>query len=78
MGFPGGSMVKNPPTSIRETGDFSSIPGQEDSLGEGNGNTLQYSCLENFIKDPGGLQSTGLQRVGQNRACTHALIICYM
>ena len=71
-------MVRNPPTSIREAGDLGSIPDQEDSPGEGNGNTLQYSCLENPIKDPGGLQSTGLQRVGQNRACACALRICYM
>ena len=36
----------------------------EDSPGEGNGNPLQYSCLEHPTnKQPGGLQSTGLQRV---------------
>ena len=53
-------MVKNPPTSIREAGDLGSIPGRKDSPGEGNGNTPQYSCLENPIKDAGRLQSTGL------------------
>ena len=40
-------------------------------FGEGNGTTLQYSCLENPIEDseePGGLQSMGSQRVGQNWA----------
>ena len=32
--------------------------------GEGNGNPLQYSCLENSSTDePGGLQSMGLQRI---------------
>ena len=43
-GFPGGSVVKNSPAS---RGDVGSIPGPERSLGEGNGNPLQYSCLEN-------------------------------
>jgi len=32
------------------TGDVSSIPGSEISLGEGNGNLLQYSCLGNPTK----------------------------
>ena len=44
MGFPGGSVVKNPPSSA---GDESSILGSGRSPGEGNGNPLQYSCLGN-------------------------------
>ena len=40
-GFPGGSVLKNLPASTGE----GSIPGR--SPGEGNGNPLQYSCLEN-------------------------------
>ena len=44
LGFPGGSAVKNPPANV---GDTSSIPGLGRSLGEGNGNPLQCSCLEN-------------------------------
>ena len=43
-GLPGGSVVKNPPANA---GDVSLIPGSEKSPGEGNGNLLQYSCLEN-------------------------------
>ena len=43
-GLPGGSEVKNPPTSA---GDTSSIPGLGRSPGEGNGYPLQYSCLGN-------------------------------
>ena len=39
-------MVKNPPAN---TGDLGSIPGLERSLGEGNGNPFQYSCLENLM-----------------------------
>ena len=40
LGFPGVSVVKNPPANAGDTG---SIPGSRRSLGEGNGNPLQYS-----------------------------------
>ena len=43
-GFPGGSEVK---ASASNAGDPGSIPGSGRSPGEGNGNPLQYSCLEN-------------------------------
>ena len=46
MGFPGGSVVKNPPASARDAG---SIPGLGRSPGEGNGNPLRYFCLRNSI-----------------------------
>ena len=42
--FPGGSVVKNPPANA---GDVGLIPGSGRSPGGGNGNPLQYSCLEN-------------------------------
>ena len=45
---PGGSVVKNPPAKAGDTEDASSISGLGRSPGEGNGNPLQYSCLENF------------------------------
>ena len=44
LGFPGGSVVKNPPASA---GDVGSIPGSGRSPGEGSGNLLQNSCLGN-------------------------------
>ena len=44
MGFPGGSDSKE---SARNEGDLGSIPGSGISPGEGDGNPLQYSCLEN-------------------------------
>ena len=44
VGFPGGSVVKNPPANAEDVG---SIPGSGRSPGEGNGNPLQYSCLGN-------------------------------
>ena len=42
IGFPGGSVVKNPPANA---GDSGSSLGSERSPGERNGNPLQYSCL---------------------------------
>ena len=42
--FPGGSASK---ASAYNVGDLGSIPGSGRSPGEGNGNPLQYSCLEN-------------------------------
>ena len=42
--FPGGPMMKNPPSNA---GDTDLIPGSGRSPAEGNGNPLQYSCLEN-------------------------------
>ena len=44
IGFPDGSVIKNPPANA---GDRSSIPGLGRSIGEGNDNSLKYSCLEN-------------------------------
>ena len=43
---PGGSVIKNPPANA---GDAGSVPGSGRSPGEGNGNLLQYSCLENSM-----------------------------
>ena len=40
-------MVKNLPADAEDTGDLGSIPGPERPPGGGNGNPLQYSCLEN-------------------------------
>ena len=45
-GCPGGSMVKNLTANTRDA-DKLSNPGLERSPGEGNGDPLQYSCLEN-------------------------------
>ena len=40
-------MVKNPPANTGDVGDAGSIPESGRSLGVGNGNPLQYSCLGN-------------------------------
>ena len=46
VGFPDGSVVKNP---LANAGDMGSIPGLGRSPGKGNGNPLQCSCLRNPI-----------------------------
>ena len=46
MGFPDSSVSK---VSACNAGDPGLIPGSERSPGEGNGNPLQYSCLENPV-----------------------------
>ena len=64
MGFPGGSVVKNPPASA---GDAILVSGLGRSLGGGHGNPLQYSFLENPM-DRGAWQATvhGVARVGHD------------
>ena len=41
-------MVKNLPANVRDARDTGSVPGLRKSPGVGNGNLLQYSCLEKF------------------------------
>ena len=66
VGFPGGSVLKNPPANA---GDMGSVPRWRRSPGEGNGNPLQHSCLENPI-DRGVWQATvpGVTRVRHDLA----------
>ena len=61
-GFPDGSVVKNPSANA---GDMGSIPGSVRSPEGGNGNLLQYSCLENPMDRRGwqATQSMGSKRV---------------
>ena len=64
LGFPGGSMVKNPPINARDVG---LIPGSGRSPGGGNGSPLQYSSWKiPWTEEPGRLQSKGSHRVGHN------------
>ena len=64
FGFPGGSNSKE---SAGNVGDPGSITGSGRSPGEGNGNLLQFYCLENpTTEEPGRLQSVGSQRVGHD------------
>ena len=67
-GFPRSSVSKE---SACNAGDPGSIPGLARSPGEGNGNPLQYSCLENLM-DRGAWQATahGVTRVRHNLTTT--------
>ena len=47
--FPGGAAVKNPPANAGDARVAGSISGSGRSPGTGNGNSLQYSCLENSM-----------------------------
>ena len=80
-GFPGGSEVK---VSACNAGDLGSIPGSGKSPEEGNGNPLQYSCLENPMD--GGAWWATVHRIAKSRTrlsnftftftfCKH---ICYI
>ena len=63
LGFPGGSGVKNLPANAGDTG---LIPGSGRSTGRGNGNPLQYSCLEKYM-DKGAWQAV-VQRIAKSQA----------
>ena len=57
-------MVKNPPATVGDSRDLSSIPGLGRSFAEGHGYPLQYLAWRiPWTEEPGGLQSMGLQRV---------------
>ena len=58
------TVVRNPLASAGDLGDEGSIPGSGRSPAEGNGNPLQYSCLENPV-DRGAWWAT-VHRVAKN------------
>ena len=71
MDFPGGSVVKNPLASACQCRRCRFDPWVRKTPGEGNGNPLQYSCLENPQGQRslvGYIQSMALQGVGHNWA----------
>ena len=57
LDFPGSSVVKDLPANVGDVKDSGLIPELERSPREGNGNPLQYSCLENSM-DRGAWQAT--------------------
>ena len=73
-GFPDGTVVRNPPARAGNTRHKGLIPGSGRSPGVGNGNPLQYSCLENSM-DGGVCQATveGLAKIW-TRLSTHTHI----
>ena len=65
MGFPGGTVVMNPPANAGNMRDAVSIPGLGISLGVGSGNPLQHFAWKiPWTEESGELQSMGSQRVG--------------
>ena len=80
LGFPGGSRVKNLPANEGDSGDVDLIPGSRRSLGGGNGNPLQYLCLENSMDreawqvgyGPWSRKESDITKHGLARACAHA------
>ena len=66
--FPGGSLVKN---LLANSGDMGSIPGSGRSPGEGHGDPLQYSCLENPM-DRGAWRATVHGVSTKQRQLVHA------
>ena len=71
-------MGKIPPANAGDIRDEGSIPEQEGSPGEGNGNPLQYSCLENAM-DRGACQTTvhrvGRKELDMTERLTHTLVL---
>ena len=54
-----GVEVKNSPANVGDVWAVDLMPWSGRSPGEGHGNPLQYSCLENSTEEPGRLQSCG-------------------
>ena len=74
-GFPSDIVVRNPPANAGDVRDACLITGSGRSPGEGNGNLLQYSCLENPMdRGAGQLQSIGSQKSG-SRLSTHIYVL---
>ena len=74
-GLPGGATGKESTFQCRRSKRQGFDPRLGQSSRGGNGNPLQYSCLENSMDrgDWRAIQSIGLQRVGHNRANEHTL-----
>ena len=66
-GFPGDSMVKNPPANA---GDMGSIPGWRRSPEQGNDNPLRYYCLENPMNR--GAWQAALHGLAESDTTEHA------
>ena len=80
-GFPGGSVVKNPPANA---GDVGSIPGLGRSSGERNGTPLQYSCLQNAMGRggwratvPGVTESDTTEQLNMQAGCAYRIQYFY-
>ena len=73
-----GSVVKNPLANARDARDASLILGSRRSSGVGNGNPLQYSCLENFM-DRGATIHRAAESDTTEQLSMHAILhLCYI
>ena len=73
MGFPGVSLVKNPPVNAGDSEDVGWIPELGRLPGGGNSNLPQYACWEN-PKDKKGPQSVGLHTTEHTPTYMHIYI----
>ena len=67
--------VKNSPANAGDIRDRGSILGSGRSPGEGHGNPLQYSCLENSTEEPGRLQSCGHKESDITKRLTLSILL---
>ena len=74
QGFLGVSVGKEFTCNVGDKGDVGSIPGLGRSPGEGHGNSLQYSCLENSM-DRGAWWAT-VHRVTKSQTWLKQLSTC--
>ena len=65
FGIPGDSVVQSLPTNAGDTGDAGLVAGSGGAPGEGNGNPLQYSCLENSTER--GARWASVHEVAESR-----------
>ena len=72
MGFPGGSAAKNPPADAKASGDMDWSVGREDPLEEEMAtHSSTFAGINPGTEEPGQVQSTGSQRVGNDWATEH-------
>ena len=71
-------VVKNLPANAGDVSDSGSIPGLAGSSGEGNGNSLQYSCPENSMDRGAWWATVHVVAKSQTRLsdCTAQLMLC--
>ena len=74
LGFPGGILIKNPPTKAGDSTDMGLIPGLGRSPGVANSNVVQYFCLGNPMdRRAWQLHSMGSWRVGHDLVTEHRI-----
>ena len=73
LGFPRGSVVKNPPANAEDSGDSGLIPGSGRSP-----EMATHFSIPVWEIQPGGLQSTESQRVGNDWATEQAHMKCFL